>query len=104
MPTYVYHCKTCARDLEVFQSMRDDPLTQCPECAVPAPVTRKITAGAGIIFKGTGFYETDYKRAAPPASESATSTGDGASKAPAAGGPCACGAAQPGTCGAPGNN
>ena len=62
MPTYEYHCAACDRDLEVVQSMRDDRLTTCPECEVEGRLQRKISGGAGIIFKGTGFYETDYKR------------------------------------------
>lgn len=66
MPTYEYHCSSCERDLEIFQSMRDEPLTTCPECDISGQITRKISGGAGIIFKGSGFYETDYKRPANP--------------------------------------
>jgi putative FmdB family regulatory protein len=60
MPTYEYSCKQCGHDLEVFQRMSDDPLEMCPECSTPA-LKRKIGRGAGIIFKGGGFYETDFK-------------------------------------------
>lgn len=61
MPTYEYACKTCGKEFEVFQSIKADPLTTC-DCGRGGQVQRKIGRGAGIIFKGTGFYETDYKR------------------------------------------
>ncbi|MEM9227256.1 MAG: zinc ribbon domain-containing protein [Verrucomicrobiota bacterium] len=61
MPTYEYYCKTCDKDFEVFQSITADPLTDCPECDASGQVERRISGGAGIIFKGSGFYETDYK-------------------------------------------
>jgi putative FmdB family regulatory protein len=60
MPTYEYVCESCGHDMEVFQSMSEDPLKQCPSCETPA-LKRKIGLGAGIIFKGGGFYETDFK-------------------------------------------
>ena len=60
MPTYEYACTNCGHDLEVFQRMSDDPLSICPACEEPA-LKRKIGLGAGIIFKGGGFYETDFK-------------------------------------------
>ncbi len=62
MPTYEYLCKKCGHEFEIFQSMKDDPLKNCPECRSRNSVQRLIGAGAGIIFKGSGFYETDYKR------------------------------------------
>lgn len=61
MPNYDYVCTACKAEFEFFQSMNDDPLTQCPACEEPS-LKRKIGTGAGIIFKGSGFYETDYKR------------------------------------------
>ncbi len=61
MPNYDYVCTACGDDFEFFQSMNDNPLTQCPTCEEPS-LKRKIGTGAGIIFKGSGFYETDYKR------------------------------------------
>ncbi|MCC5788955.1 MAG: zinc ribbon domain-containing protein [Opitutales bacterium] len=61
MPTYDYICDSCGHDLEVFQSMKDDPLKDCPSCGQPA-LRRRIGAGAGLIFKGSGFYITDYKK------------------------------------------
>ena len=61
MPTYEYECAGCETQFEVFQSITEDPLKRCPECK-SRRVKRLIGAGAGIIFKGSGFYETDYKR------------------------------------------
>lgn len=63
MPTYEYICKNeaCGHEFETFQSMKDEALQDCPECGEPT-LKRKIGLGAGIIFKGSGFYETDYKR------------------------------------------
>jgi putative FmdB family regulatory protein len=82
MPTYEYSCQNCQDVFEVFQSMRDAPLTTCPKCG-QATVKRLIGRGAGIIFKGSGFYETDYKR--PPAkSEGTESSGGGATTTPPA--------------------
>lgn len=60
MPTYEYACLKCGKDFEVFQSMKDAPLTTCPLCK-KGKVRRKIGGGAGLIFKGSGFYITDYK-------------------------------------------
>lgn len=64
MPTYEYACSACGHELEVFQSMKDDPLRKCPKCR-KLKLSRKIGLGAGVIFKGSGFYETDYKKEAP---------------------------------------
>ncbi|MSU24567.1 MAG: zinc ribbon domain-containing protein [Opitutus sp.] len=60
MPTYEYACPKCDHTFEHFQSMRDEPLKKCPKCK-KAGVKRLIGGGAGLIFKGTGFYITDYK-------------------------------------------
>ncbi len=60
MPTYEYECKSCCHEFEAFQNMSADRLEQCPECTKNT-LFRKIGTGAGIIFKGTGFYETDYR-------------------------------------------
>lgn len=60
MPTYDYQCQKCGHEMEAFQRMSDEPLVTCPSCNEPS-LKRKIGVGAGIIFKGSGFYETDYK-------------------------------------------
>lgn len=59
MPTYEYECTKCDHTFEIFQSMKDDPLKRCPECK--SKIRRLLGTGAGIIFKGSGFYETDYR-------------------------------------------
>jgi len=61
MPTYEYACAKCGHTFEQFQSMRDEPLKKCPKCKKPA-LKRLIGGGAGLIFKGSGFYITDYKK------------------------------------------
>jgi putative FmdB family regulatory protein len=60
MPTYEYQCEACDERFEVFQSITAKPLRKCPECG-KGKVKRLIGTGAGIIFKGSGFYETDYR-------------------------------------------
>jgi len=60
MPHYDYKCKSCEHTFEVFQNMNDSRLEKCPECG--GEVKRLIGGGSGIIFKGTGFYVTDYKK------------------------------------------
>jgi putative FmdB family regulatory protein len=61
MPTYEYECSKCGHELEVFQPMKAGPLKKCPACG-RLTLRRKISGGAGLIFKGTGFYITDYKK------------------------------------------
>ena len=61
MPTYDYKCQDCGYDFEKFQSINARKLTKCPRCG--GKVKRLIGTGAGIIFKGSGFYETDYRSA-----------------------------------------
>jgi putative FmdB family regulatory protein len=59
MPTYEYACKSCGEHLEVVQSFKDDPLTECPHCGGPL---RKVFAPVGIVLKGSGFYKTDNRK------------------------------------------
>lgn len=68
MPTYEYACTKCGHQFEQFQSMRDEPLKKCPKCK-KAGLKRLVGGGAGLIFKGSGFYITDYKKSSPPAPE-----------------------------------
>ena len=65
MPTYEYACRDCGEHVEVFQSFRDDPLTVCGLCGGRL---RKVFSAAGIVFKGSGYYVTDSRKA--PASDS----------------------------------
>jgi len=69
MPTYEYECKKCSHRFEVFQSMSDAPVKRCPECG--KEVRRLISGGAGVIFKGSGFYVTDKDKAVVPKKDSA---------------------------------
>ena len=60
MPTYDYICDNCGHEFETYQSMKDDKLTVCPNCGKDS-LKRLIGSGSGLIFKGSGFYLTDYK-------------------------------------------
>ncbi|MBP7216986.1 MAG: zinc ribbon domain-containing protein [Candidatus Omnitrophica bacterium] len=60
MPTYEYECLKCGYTFEASQKMTDKPLSTCPKCK--QKVKRLISSGAGIIFKGSGFYATDYRK------------------------------------------
>lgn len=102
MPTYEYVCSKCGHEFEKFQSIADQPLTVCPKdlCSRKrwgrGRVKKKIGAGAGLIFKGSGFYITDYRSdkykeaakkdsaAASPSGGEAGSSSGGNSKPPAA--------------------
>jgi putative FmdB family regulatory protein len=84
MPNYDYLCETCGHRFEVFQSMNDAKLTACPQPQCAGTVRRLLGSGAAVIFKGSGFYQTDYRSEAyKSASKSEGSAGGGAS-APAA--------------------
>jgi putative FmdB family regulatory protein len=72
MPTYEYACSKCGHAFEKFQSMRDEPLKKCPKCKRQS-LKRLVGGGAGLIFKGSGFYITDYKNKPPTKSEAAES-------------------------------
>lgn len=60
MPTYDYQCKSCGHLFELFQQMSDSVKKKCPECK-QLQLKRLIGSGAGVVFKGSGFYETDYR-------------------------------------------
>jgi putative FmdB family regulatory protein len=68
MPTYEYECRSCGKSFEAFQSMSDAPLSECPSCG--KQVRRVINGGTGIIFKGSGFYVNDSRKAGAPAAPS----------------------------------
>jgi putative FmdB family regulatory protein len=99
MPTYEYKCKECEHSFEAFQSMKDEPLSTCPECG--GAVRRVLSGGAGVIFKGQGFYVTDKGKSTSrdtgkkDATSTANSNSDHAATpcstcpAAAAGAPCA---------------
>ena len=61
MPTYDYRCKACGHGFEMMQGMNDPKVKKCPACG-KRKLQRLIGPGSGVIFKGTGFYETDYKK------------------------------------------
>ena len=73
MPTYDYRCQSCGAEFERFQKMSDGLLRKCPECG-KLKLKRLMGTGAGIIFKGSGFYETDYKRKSSNNGSSGTGT------------------------------
>ncbi|MCC6408408.1 MAG: zinc ribbon domain-containing protein [Planctomycetes bacterium] len=60
MPTYDYVCKACGHRLEIFQSITESPKKKCPECK-KSKLERQLGSGAAILFKGSGFYQTDYR-------------------------------------------
>ena len=68
MPTYDYICNDCEKMYEYFQSMSDAPVKECPECKKNS-LRRVISGGTGLIFKGSGYYLTDYKNKKTPSSE-----------------------------------
>ena len=76
MPTYDYACAACGHRFEEFQSMTSDPLKTCPECNQD-DLERLIGAGAAVIFKGSGFYQTDYKNTGGPSSSESSSESKG---------------------------
>jgi putative FmdB family regulatory protein len=83
MPTYDYLCDSCGHKFELFQSIKDEPIRKCPECK-KLKLRRLFGTGAALMFKGSGFYQTDYrsdsykKAAQADSSSTAKSNGDGA--------------------------
>lgn len=94
MPTYEYRCTKCGHEFDLFQRMSDDPVADCPECGAPAE--RLISRGAGLLFKGEGFYITEnrsesYKKKAESESgsksdSSSSGSGDASSGGSGSGG------------------
>ena len=83
MPTYDYLCEACGHEFELFQQMSAAHETTCPECGKES-LKRLVGTGAGILFKGSGFYETDYRSASYKAaaeSDRKAATSDSSSKA-----------------------
>ncbi len=83
MPTYEYACELCGHKMEVFHSILAQKLVTCPSCAKDG-LKRLIGTGAGLIFKGTGFYETDYKRKSEPTGTTGSSDSGKSAAEPAA--------------------
>jgi putative FmdB family regulatory protein len=88
MPNYDYECSACGHAFEEFQTMTDAKLSKCPKCG-KNKLARLIGGGSGMIFKGTGFYQTDYKNKPAPTATPAPKTDTKASGASCGGG-CAC--------------
>ncbi len=82
MPTYQYRCTECATELEVVQRFSDEPLSECPECGASL---RKVYSAVGVVFKGSGFYATDSRKASKAASPAKPAEPAKSEKKPAAG-------------------
>ncbi len=80
MPTYDYICDGCKHEFEAYESIKADPQTLCPECH-ETTLRRKIGAGAAILFKGSGFYQTDYRSESYKKSAQADKPADATPKA-----------------------
>ena len=82
MPTYEYHCDACGAEFELFQSIKARPISKCPTCG-RRRARRLIGTGAGVIFKGSGFYSTDYRSESyKQAAEKEKPAGDSGGKKP----------------------
>jgi putative FmdB family regulatory protein len=81
MPNYDYECQKCGSRFEVFQSMNDAKLTDCRDTSCGGAVKRLLGTGGGILFKGTGFYQTDYRS---PSYQAAAKEENGGAKSAAA--------------------
>ena len=77
MPIYGYECESCGHHFEVFRNISDPPLADCPECGGPV---RKLLYPVGVIFKGSGFYSTDYKGSKSTSSNGSSSSSSSESK------------------------
>ncbi len=80
MPTYEYECSYCGNQFEVVQKMTDKHLEKCPKCQ--KKVKRLISSGSGLIFKGKGFYATDYRKGSSSAGTSCSKSKDGCNSCP----------------------
>ena len=78
MPTYGYRCPACGHDYDKVQKISDLTRAECPECGTPGE--RIISGGVGVVFKGSGFYETDYKRAGQSKDEGKSAASDSSKK------------------------
>lgn len=85
MPTYDYECDACGHQFELFQSISADPEKKCPECK-KLKLRRLIGTGAAVMFKGSGFYQTDYRSESYKKSASADSKSSGGSGSDSSGG------------------
>ena len=88
MPTYEYECKKCQHNFEASQSIKEEPLKECPSCK--GPLRRLISAGVGFIFKGSGFYATDNRSAEYKAKQKQEKTQGKAQSCPTSGNSPAC--------------
>ena len=88
MPTYQYECSACGHQMEALQSMMEKRLTKCPKCG-KNKLERLIGTGTGIIFKGSGFYETDYKKKSASKDKADKAPAKAPAHAPCSGS-CAC--------------
>ena len=86
MPTYQYECSGCGHEFEELQSMTEERLKKCPKCG-KNKLHRLIGTGSGIIFKGSGFYETDYKKKESPKNDAKASQPSSCHSDPSS---CAC--------------
>ncbi len=80
MPTYDYKCENCGNAFEFFQSMKDEPMTLCPQCGHNT-LKKMVSMPAGLIFKGSGFYLTDYAKKSSSTSTDKTDKKDTTSTA-----------------------